>query len=286
MSQFDYHTAFSRNIGWVTREEQDLLRTKRVAIAGLGGVGGSHLLTLTRLGIGAFNVADLDVFELANFNRQAGAYLSTIGQPKTDVLVRMAKDINPELDIKVFDQGVDAGNVDAFLDGVDAYVDGLDYFAVDARRLVFAKCAELAIPATTAAPLGMGAAVLNFLPGNMSFEEYFRLEGHDEMEQLIRFLVGLSPAMLQRGYLMVREAVDLAAHRGPSTPMACEICAGMAGAEVLKVLLGRGEVLAAPWGRQFDGYRGRMVRTWRVGGNRNPIQLLAVRVAKYMLKSR
>ena len=136
MTQFDYHTAFSRNIGWVTPEEQDLLRTKRVAIAGLGGVGGSHLLTLTRLGVGAFNVADLDVFELANFNRQAGAYLSNIGRLKTDTLVQMALDINPELDIRIFDEGVSAANVNDFLDCADIYVDGLDYFAVDIRRIV------------------------------------------------------------------------------------------------------------------------------------------------------
>jgi tRNA A37 threonylcarbamoyladenosine dehydratase len=48
---FDYATAFSRTIGWMTSAEQPKLRSKRVAIAGLGGVGGAHLLTLTRLGI-------------------------------------------------------------------------------------------------------------------------------------------------------------------------------------------------------------------------------------------
>ena len=67
---FDYATAFSRNIGWVSVEEQARLRAKRVAIAGLGGVGGLHLLTLARLGVGAFNLAELDRFELANFNRR------------------------------------------------------------------------------------------------------------------------------------------------------------------------------------------------------------------------
>jgi tRNA A37 threonylcarbamoyladenosine dehydratase len=97
---FDYNLAFSRNIGWVTEAEQAILRTKRIAIAGLGGVGGSHLLTLTRLGVGKFNIADFDRFELANFNRQAGATLSHLGQPKVDVLAEMALDINPTLDIK------------------------------------------------------------------------------------------------------------------------------------------------------------------------------------------
>jgi tRNA A37 threonylcarbamoyladenosine dehydratase len=68
--QFDYSSAFSRNIGWVTADEQAKLRDSRVAIAGLGGVGGPHLLTLARLGVGKFNIADFDRFELQNFNRQ------------------------------------------------------------------------------------------------------------------------------------------------------------------------------------------------------------------------
>ena len=88
---FDYDEAFSRNIGWLTAAEQTLLRGKRVAIAGLGGVGGAHVLTLARLGIGAFNLADFDAFALPNFNRQAGAVVSTLGRAKTDVIAEMAR---------------------------------------------------------------------------------------------------------------------------------------------------------------------------------------------------
>ena len=79
---FSYREAFDRNIGWITEQEQDLLARKRVAIAGLGGVGGAHLLTLTRLGIGRFNLADFDHFELHNFNRQVGANVQSIGRSK------------------------------------------------------------------------------------------------------------------------------------------------------------------------------------------------------------
>ena len=77
----------------------------------------------------------------------------------------MASAINPELDIRTFDDGVHAGNVDAFLDGVDLYVDGLDFFVFDERQRLFALCAERGIPAITAAPLGMGAALLVFCRG-------------------------------------------------------------------------------------------------------------------------
>ena len=157
---FQYDEAFSRNIGWVTPQEQALLRTRRVAVAGGGGVGAQHLLTLARLGIGKFHIADFDTYDVANFNRQAGAMMSTLGQPKADVMARMVRDINPEAEIKVFPQGINRANLAAFLDGVDMYLDSLDFFAFDARQQVFAACAALGIASTTAAPLGMGAATL------------------------------------------------------------------------------------------------------------------------------
>ena len=283
MNRFRYEQAFSRNIGWLTAAEQAVLRGKRVAVAGLGGVGGFHLLTLARLGIGAFHIADFDTFELANFNRQAGALVSTLGRPKVEVLTEMAKDINPELDIQVFPDGVSEANLDRFLAGVDLYVDGLDFFGFKARRATFAACARVRVPAVTAAPLGMGAALLNFLPGRMTFEEYFRLDGLSEEDQAIRFLVGLSPAMLQRGYLADRGAVDLGARKGPSTAMACQICAGIAATEALKLLLKRGKVYAAPVSLQFDAYRGKLKRTWRPWGNRSPWQRIAIAIARRQL---
>ncbi len=280
---FRYDEAFSRNLGWVTEAEQRTLRGSRVAIAGLGGVGGSHLLTLTRLGIGHFHLADFDRFALANFNRQAGANVRTLDRPKLDAIAEMALDINPELTIRRFPDGVVASEIDAFLDGVDLYLDGLDYFAVDIRRAVFARCGELGIPAVTAAPLGMGVALLNFLPGGMSFEDYFQLEGCSPDEQAIRFLLGLSPSLLQRRYLVDPSRVDLSARRGPSTAMACELCAGFAATEVLKILLKRGRVLCAPHGVHFDAYRYRLSRTWRPRGNRNPLQKLMLSVARRQL---
>jgi molybdopterin/thiamine biosynthesis adenylyltransferase len=280
---FDYDIAFSRNLGWVTEAEQAALRTRRIAIAGLGGVGGSHLLTLTRLGVGKFNIADLDVFELANFNRQAGASLSHVGRTKVEVLAAMALDINPELDLRRFPEGVNASTLGDFLNDVDLYVDGLDFFAVDARRRVFGACTERGIPAITAAPLGMGVALLNFLPGKMTFEEYFGLEGQPVDEQWLRFLLGLSPAMLQMGYLVDPTRVDLANHRGPSTPMACELCAGLAATHALKILLGRGKTPAAPWGVHFDAYRNKLALTWRPGGHRHPLQRLGLWVARRRL---
>lgn len=281
MTEFLYMEAFQRTVGWVTASELEALRCSRVAIAGMGGVGGVHLTTLARLGVGAFQIADLDVFELHNMNRQAGASVSQLGRAKVEVMREMARDINPYLEIQSFPDGVHAGNLDTFFEGVDVYVDGLDFFAFDARRRVFAECARRGIPAITVAPLGMGAALLNFHPQGMTLDAYFGFSDELSEEELaIRFMVGLAPAMLHMPYLAEPKAVDLAAQRGPSTPMACQLCAGIMGTEVLKILLGRGKVAWAPHGRHFDAYRQRLARTWRPGGNRNPLQRLFLMVAR------
>lgn len=280
---FSYDEAFSRNLGWVTADEQRSLRSKRIAIAGLGGTGGVHLLTLSRLGIGGFNVADFDTFALANFNRQAGAMVSTLGRPKAAVLAEMARDINPDLDVNVFAGGVTEENVEQFFSGVDLYVDALDYFAFDAREIVYRHLEKRQIPAIIAAPLGMGAAVVNFLPGKMAFDQYFQLRGLDPREKALRFLIGLSPAVLQRTYLVDPARVKFGESAGPSTGMACQICAGVAAVEALKILLGRGGVLAAPWGFQFDAYRNKFVKTWRPGGMSNPLMKLMLTLVRMKL---
>lgn len=282
---FTYEQAFSRNIGWVTRDEQAALRSKRVAIAGMGGVGGTYAVTLARLGVGAFNLADFDSFDIPNFNRQAGAMLSTNGQPKVEVIARMVRDINPDADIRIFNAGIDANNLDDFLAGVDLYLDGLDFFVFDIRQKTFAACAAAGIPCTTVAPLGMGAAVLNFLPGKMTFEEYFQWGERPDDEKALRFLLGLAPAGLHRAYLVDPSSVNLAERRGPSTIMAIQLCAGLAATQALKIMLGRGPVLAAPRGMQFDPYLNKLVHTWRPFGNRNPLQRMALIIGRrYMAK--
>ncbi|WP_426954299.1 ThiF family adenylyltransferase [Muricoccus radiodurans] len=281
-NEFVYEKAFDRNIGWVTEWEQAALRAKRVAIAGMGGVGGVHLITLTRLGIGAFNIADLDTFDIANFNRQIGATMDTIGRPKLDVMAEMALAINPELRLERFPQGVTADNVDDFLSGVDLFVDGFDFFVLDIRRRVFARCAELGIPAVTAAPIGMGTGFLAFMPGGMTFEQYFRLEGQSQNEQYLRFLMGVAPRGLHRAYLVDPSRIDLAAKRGPSTGAACQLCSGVVTVAAVKILLRRGDVKPAPYHHHFDPYLNRLALTRLRFGNAGPLQRAKLALARRM----
>lgn len=267
---YDYDKAFSRNIGWFTEQEQASLRNKRVAIAGCGGVGGIHSLTMARLGIGKFNLADFDDFGVENFNRQVGAMMSTVGRPKMTVMNETLENINPEADLRSFPEGVNEDNVDDFLQDVDLYIDSLDFFAIKARIKVFEKCAEKGIPAITAAPLGMGTAFLCFMPGKMTFEDYFGMHGKSETEQYLRFYLGLAPSGLQSKYLVDPTKLDLVKKVGPSTIIGCTMSAGVAGAYAIKILLGRGDLVCAPQGMHWDPYMNEMQKTEIPGGHTNP----------------
>ena len=78
------------------------LANSRVAIFGLGGVGGYVLEALARAGVGALDLIDNDKISLTNLNRQILALHSTIGEDKTQVALRRVKDINPDCNVKIY----------------------------------------------------------------------------------------------------------------------------------------------------------------------------------------
>ncbi|MCB1782498.1 MAG: ThiF family adenylyltransferase [Alphaproteobacteria bacterium] len=282
--KFHYEDAFSRNLGLLTQTEQEILRNKKIAIAGMGGVGGSHLIALTRMGIQRFHIADMDTFEQANFNRQAGANFETIGKEKAETMQKQASLINPESEITIFPSGVTEENMDAFLDGVDIYVDGLDFFVLDIREKLFAKCRQKGIPAITAGPIGLSTACLIFDPAGMSFEEYFRLEGKSQYEKALQFLVGLTPSLAQKSHFVDLRYVDFSQQKGSSLSPACYACSAVAAAEAMKILLGRGKTYAAPWAIQFDMYQNRYRKIYNLWGNANPINKLKIKIVHHMIE--
>lgn len=269
---------FVRNIGLVSEEEQRKIEKARVAVAGAGGVGGVHLLTLARLGVGHFSVADPDTFEPVNINRQFGATASTFGRNKAQVLAEMLRDINPRAEISVFQEGISEKNVEAFLEGVDVFVDGIDFFEVDARRLIFNTAREQGVYAMTSAPLGFGATLQVFSPSGMTFDHYFGIS--DSMgyeEKLAAFASSLAPYPYHLRYLDLSR-VDLAAKRGPALSLACTLCASLVSAEVVKVLTGKGKVKPVPHYLQVDLLLGKFRRGYLLFGGKNPLMKIKKRL--------
>jgi len=278
---FDYNTAFSRNIGWITGDEREIIKNTTIALAGLGGAGGEHALTLARMGFQKFHLSDFDEFEVHNFNRQAGAYISTLNQPKCRVMANMIRDINPDAVVKEFPDGINKENVDEFFENVDIYVDGIDFFALEARKLVYQKAEDMGIPNLLAAPIGMGVALAIFTKDSMSYSDYYQFnDDNDGEENFIKLLIGLAPALMHTSYLVDASAANFQEKRGPSTPMAIKLCSGLLVSNVVKLVLGRGKVIVAPKVMQFDAYKNKFKTSWCPFGNGGPIQKLKFAIAR------
>lgn len=280
---WNYAEAFSRNLGLISPEEQQRLRNCRVAIPGMGGVGGNHLMTLARMGVGKFRIADADTFAVGNFNRQFGSTIKTIDQPKAKTLAAAALEVNPELEIDVSTEFIDENNVDQFLDGVDMVVDAVDFFAFDARRMLFREARQRGLWAVTAGPIGFSTAWLSFDPQGMSFDQYFDLrDDMDSLDRFIAFALGLAPQATHVPYFDF-SYVDRESGRGPSVAAACRLAAGVVGIEAVKILLDRGHMKAAPHYHQFDAYRYMLKHGKLRFGNRGPLQRIKRKIMRRKL---
>ncbi len=279
---FNYQEAFCRNIGLLTEEEQARLPSFTIAIPGMGGVGGAHLISLVRQGFQKFKIADMDDFELKNFNRQYGARMDTIGKQKATVMKADAQNINPLCTIDIFEHGINAANIDSFLDGVDLVIDALDAFVIDERRLLINTALERNIPIISAGPIGFSAAFLIFMPGGPTFDEYFAIrDSMNFKDRMLAFGIGLVPKMLQRHY-MQRTNID--EKRGPSSVGAINLCAGVSVIYALKILLKKGNIKAVPHYHQIDLMEERYATGKLWFGNRGVLQRLKLKIAHRLLK--
>lgn len=130
-----------------------VLKNKRVAVFGVGGVGGYVCEALCRSGVGAFDLIDDDVVSLTNLNRQIIALHSTIGRPKTEVLKERMLDINPEVDVRVHRKFFLPENATDFpFEEYDYVVDAVDTVAAKLELVV--QCIGRGIPIISAMGAG------------------------------------------------------------------------------------------------------------------------------------
>lgn len=269
---------FSRNIGLLSEPEQAQLLQARVAVVGAGGVGGLHILTLARLGLGKFNIADPDNFEAANVSRQFGAATSTYGQNKAEVLAEMVKDINPQAEVTIFTEGVTEQNLDEFLGDSKVLVDGIDFFEFTTRRKIFIAARKKGIYAVTCAPLGFGSTLQTFSPDGMDFDTYFGTNENQSYERnLAAFAAGLAPNPYHISYLDVSK-VRMKEKTGPAVAPACTLAASLLSTEVVKIITGSQKVYAAPHYIQVDMYKRQLKKGYLWFGGNNPLQKLKTEI--------
>ena len=102
----------------IGRDNLKIIKTKKILVVGVGGVGGSVITSLVRSGIENITVIDFDEVDITNLNRQMVAYHSTIGKKKVDVIEDIIKDINPKCIVNKYDLFLDKDNIDEIFDRV------------------------------------------------------------------------------------------------------------------------------------------------------------------------
>lgn len=150
------------SLGFWTAEEQQVLETARVAVAGLGGAGGMVVELLGRCGVAKWSLADPDRCELANIGRQAGSGYDTIGMHKVDVMTSVLKRVNRESEVQQFHDGVMTQNIDEFLAGADVVLDAIDIEHAWLSVRLGRRAADLGIPMVTALEIGDGCQYTAF----------------------------------------------------------------------------------------------------------------------------
>ena len=159
---------YARNIPALTEAELSVLRTKKVAVIGCGGLGGHLLDQLARIGIGAIRAVDGDVFEPSNLNRQLLSDVSRLGRSKAATAAAHIQQVNPDVEAEAVEGFLTEANVQQLIADRDAVLDALDN--PESRKILAAACAAAKIPYIHGAISGWVAQAAISMPGDNLLE--------------------------------------------------------------------------------------------------------------------
>ena len=200
---------FERNIGAITKEEQELLLGKRAAIIGCGGLGCYSAEFLARAGIGHLTLIDGDVFANSNLNRQLYSLETNLGKKKAEAAKERLLLVRAGLSVDARDAILNEKNAAELLQGHNVIIDALDNVKT---RLIIEKTADkLGIPLIHGAVEEWNAQVCTVYPGDFTLSLLYSSDREFERPSVLSF----TPAF----------------------------CASVQAAEAIKVLLNRGDTL-------------------------------------------
>lgn len=153
---------YHRNLGVISPYEQVKLLQSKIAIIGLGGLGGTVLELLARMGIGELIIVDKDVMGDDNLNRQILSTEINLGQSKTEVAVKRVKEINSSIEITGHSIFINPDNIKKVIKGAEVVVDALDN--LPSRFVLQEACQELNIPLVHGAVAGFNGQLTTIFP--------------------------------------------------------------------------------------------------------------------------
>ncbi|MCF1486577.1 ThiF family adenylyltransferase [Pseudomonas sp. AA27] len=161
----------NRSLPLLTEAGIDKLASSRVVIAGCGGVGGAMALTLCRMGVQSFKLADPGAFDPPDMNRQWAATGASLGRNKALVYRELILDLNPRAKVEIFVEGITDHNQDEFLSGADILVDCLDANVPHSlRESIHRKARERGVFSVVGPIMGFGCFALCSSPQGLGME--------------------------------------------------------------------------------------------------------------------
>lgn len=231
-----YLAEFSHRTGLLLGDERlRVLADKTVLIAGCGGVGGATAITLARLGVGGFVLADPGIFDPPDANRQWAATRATMGRNKALVHADILRAVQPSVRLRVHPEGVTSDNLDQLLEGVDLVIDCLDISVpLELRSRVYLRANERGLYAITSPIFGFGTVLITSKPGGMNMDgiisDFVRVASETS-----RLPPGFPDAFF--GPHLENIEREIHKHRVPSSGIAVTLATGLVSAEAARILL-------------------------------------------------
>lgn len=229
-----YWEIVSRQMGVVTKSEQERLKDAKITVIGCGGIGGATTEMLVRMGIGNLRIIDKDAFDVSNINRQLMSSFYSVGKSKVDVTYETLKSINPFTNIEAIEEEVNEDNVEEIIKGSDIVIDALDNLVT--RITVSRHARDLDIPFIHGAIHGTMGQVTVFTSDTPTYEEMFKLpsSGKELTEEVIK------------------KVKDMGAEVPPVIAPVPNIIGCLQAFEAFKLITSQGESIMAPDVLMFD----------------------------------
>jgi tRNA threonylcarbamoyladenosine dehydratase len=184
---------FSRNYGFWNEDEQQAIMDSHVAIGGVGGDGFELGLRLARMGVANFTVADPEVFEPENVNRVPGATSDTINRKKVDVFAEEVRRINPDANVRTFDEGINEDNIADFVDGATITFDETELTRPELGTMLAREARKRGIPNVLVMNVGFAALVTSFHPEKgKTFEDFMGLSNEAPLSEIAKQKIDFS----------------------------------------------------------------------------------------------
>jgi tRNA threonylcarbamoyladenosine dehydratase len=261
-----YSEIFSRNIGIISKAEQEKLRHSTVAIAGVGGVGGLLAERLVRLGVGRLKITDPGTFEKSNINRQFGSSTTSLNRDKAEEVFHQIKDINPQAKIDYTTTGI-ASEDDAiqFVSDSDLIIDEMDFGLFKESISLQRAARRRGIFYFLTSAIGFGAVIVVFSPEGLTLEEFDNVPLNTDINSIEKIHVPLERIMpILPSYTAVdiptifRE-IDAGVRAAPTTSIGAGLASVLAAMEAVNIILKKKEIVVAPQYKYIDLFDQRFV---------------------------